>query len=126
MLRTADRDVHLHVFGPDAAEAERMLAFRDTLRTDGAARQRYERVKRHLARREWPTMQYYADAKSNTIDDILPSAESGLARLARSQWSRFLCKVTDRSVLVRSEQGRGSIPRPGSTLSPGISPQLRG
>jgi GrpB protein len=71
MLHTADRDVHLHVFGPDAAEADRMLAFHDTLRTNSSARQRYERVKRRLARREWPTMQQYADAKSNTIDDVL-------------------------------------------------------
>ena len=77
MLRTADRDVHLHVFGPDAVEADRMLAFRDTLRTDSSARQRYARVKRSLARHEWPTMQHYADAKSDTIDHILRNAGDG-------------------------------------------------
>jgi GrpB-like predicted nucleotidyltransferase (UPF0157 family) len=78
MLRTADRDVHLHVFGPDAAEADRMLAFRNILRTDTSARQRYERVKRRLARREWPTMQHYADAKSDVINDVLREAGGGV------------------------------------------------
>jgi GrpB-like predicted nucleotidyltransferase (UPF0157 family) len=77
MLRTTTRDVHLHVFGPDAAEVDRMLVFRDTLATDSSARRRYERVKRGLASRQWPTMQHYADAKSNTIDDILRDAMAG-------------------------------------------------
>lgn len=71
MLRTTDRGVHLHVFGSDADEIDRMLAFRDTLRTDRSARQRYEQIKRDLAARQWPTMQQYADAKSDIIDDIL-------------------------------------------------------
>lgn len=71
MLRTADRGVHLHVFGPDADEVDRMLTFRDTLRTDRSARRRYEQVKRDLAHRQWPTMQHYADAKSDIIDDIM-------------------------------------------------------
>lgn len=77
MLRTASRDVHLHVFGPDAAEADRMLTFRDMLRADSSARQRYERVKRRLAEREWPTMQHYADAKSDVINDILRNCGEG-------------------------------------------------
>ena len=90
MLRTADRGVHLHVFGPDAAEVDRMLAFRDTLRTDTSAKQRYERVKRRLVRREWPTMQHYADAKSDAMNDILRKSGDGprsvalLMRRARS------------------------------------------
>lgn len=71
MLRTSDRDVHVHVFGPDADEVDRMLTFRDTVRADLWARRRYEQVKRDLVRRQWPTMQHYADAKSAIIDDIL-------------------------------------------------------
>ena len=74
MLRTAERDVHVHVFGADAPEVDRMLVFRDTLRTDSAARRRYEHVKRRLASRRWATMQHYADAKSDIIDDILRDA----------------------------------------------------
>ena len=71
MLRTTDRGVHLHVFGPDADEVDRMLAFRDMLRTDRSARQHCGQVKRDLAGRRWITMQHYADAKSDAIDDLL-------------------------------------------------------
>lgn len=71
MLRTPARDVHLHFFGPDAPEVERMLLLRDVLRTDPAERQRYEQTKRALAARTWPTMQHYADAKSTIVEQIL-------------------------------------------------------
>lgn len=74
MLRTPARDVHLHVFGPDAPEVERMLLLRDVLRTDPAERQRYEQTKRALAARTWPTMQHYADAKSTIVEQILQRA----------------------------------------------------
>lgn len=74
MLRTPARDVHLHVFGPDAPEVERMLLLRDVLRTDPAERQRYEQTKRALAARTWPTMQHYADAKSTIVEQILRRA----------------------------------------------------
>ena len=80
MLRTTVRDVHLHVFGPDASEVDRLLVFRDALRTDSSATRRYERVKRRLASRQWPTMQHYADAKSATIDDIVRGAMAGPGR----------------------------------------------
>jgi GrpB-like predicted nucleotidyltransferase (UPF0157 family) len=73
-LRTAGRNVHLHVFGPDAPEVERVLLFRDTLRADPAARQRYEQTKRALATRTWPTMQHYADAKNGIVAEILRTA----------------------------------------------------
>lgn len=52
MLRTGDRAVHLHVFGPRAPEVERML-LRDMLRADANARRRYEQTKRRLATRRW-------------------------------------------------------------------------
>jgi GrpB-like predicted nucleotidyltransferase (UPF0157 family) len=74
MLRTPARDVHLHVFGPDAPEVERMLLLRDVLRTDPAERRRYEQTKRALAARTWPTMQHYADAKSTIVEQILQCA----------------------------------------------------
>lgn len=83
MLRTTDRGVHLHVFGSDADEIDRMLAFRDTLRTDRSARQRYEQVKRDLAARQWPTMQQYADAKSDIIDDLLRDTGAAISESSR-------------------------------------------
>ncbi len=40
-----DTHINLHVFSRGAAEVERMLRFRDRLRDDDAARERYARVK---------------------------------------------------------------------------------
>jgi GrpB-like predicted nucleotidyltransferase (UPF0157 family) len=71
MLRGPDTEVHLHVFGHGSAEIERMLRFRDRLRSDDLARGRYEAAKRTLAAREWAYMQDYADAKSDVVEGIL-------------------------------------------------------
>ena len=49
MLRKTDPSVNLHVFSADCPEIDRMLAFRDHLRTNEADRQLYERTKRELA-----------------------------------------------------------------------------
>lgn len=76
MLRTGDRAVHLHVFGPRAPEVERMLLLRDMLRADAHARRRYEQTKRRLATRRWSTMQHYADAKTGVIEELLQLARS--------------------------------------------------
>jgi GrpB-like predicted nucleotidyltransferase (UPF0157 family) len=82
VLRTVgDLGTNLHVFGPGCPEVARMLAFRDHLRTDDADRERYAAAKRHLAAREWPTVQHYADAKSAVVAEILGSAaRSGQGR----------------------------------------------
>lgn len=74
MLRTPHRDVHLHVLSRGSPEITRQLAFRDRLRTHETDRERYAATKRTLARRDWPTMQDYADAKTEVIEDILSSA----------------------------------------------------
>lgn len=66
--------VNLHVFGRDCPEVTAMLAFRDRLRTDEADRLLYERAKRELAARAWPTVQDYADAKSEIVADIMTRA----------------------------------------------------
>jgi GrpB-like predicted nucleotidyltransferase (UPF0157 family) len=62
------------VYSPDAPEPERMLAFRDHLRTDTADRELYLRAKRELAAREWEYVQHYADAKSAVVEQILERA----------------------------------------------------
>ena len=62
-------NVHLHLPG-DVALQER-LRFRDRLRADPAARQRYEDVKRSLAGRTWPDMNYYAEAKGPVVRELL-------------------------------------------------------
>ena len=74
MLRTPAKDVHVHVYSPDAPEIARNLLFRDRLRTDAADRELYAATKRRLASRDWPTMQHYAEAKTAVVEAILARA----------------------------------------------------
>jgi GrpB-like predicted nucleotidyltransferase (UPF0157 family) len=74
LLRGYDPPVNLHVFPPDCEEVERMLRFRDHLRTNEADRELYDRTKRELAAKEWKYVQNYADAKSEVVKDILSRA----------------------------------------------------
>ena len=67
----SDMELNLHVFGPDSPEIERLLRFRDRLRSHTADRERYAAAKRELAARHWHHMQDYADAKSGVIEAIL-------------------------------------------------------
>ncbi|WP_280241437.1 GrpB family protein [Nocardia abscessus] len=75
----ASRDVNLHVLSPEsgAPEIERILAFRDRLRTHDSDREYYEQTKRELAQRDWKFVQHYANAKSAVIEEILGRALSG-------------------------------------------------
>lgn len=75
MFKGPDTDVNLHVFSAGCPEVARTLAFRDRLRADAADRALYERTKRELAQREWPSVQAYADAKTDVIAHILSRAE---------------------------------------------------
>lgn len=74
MLRHEAPAVNLHVFSNGSPEVERMLRFRDRLRADPAARQRYEDAKRALADRDWGDIQDYADAKAGVVEEILRAA----------------------------------------------------
>jgi GrpB-like predicted nucleotidyltransferase (UPF0157 family) len=69
-----DTDINLHVLPAGCPEIDRMLAFRDHLRSDAADRSLYERTKRELAARRWKYVQNYADAKNGVVDDILARA----------------------------------------------------
>jgi GrpB-like predicted nucleotidyltransferase (UPF0157 family) len=73
-LRDRDPDVQLHVFTVGSPEVERMLLFRDRLRTRSEDRELYERTKRELAARRWDYIQDYADAKSAVIEEIISRA----------------------------------------------------
>jgi GrpB-like predicted nucleotidyltransferase (UPF0157 family) len=66
--------VNLHVFSAGCEEIDRMLVFRDRLRSSDADRELYERTKRELAAREWKYTQHYADAKSEVVEQILARA----------------------------------------------------
>ena len=74
MFKGPDTDVNLHVFGPGSSEVERMVRFRDCLRADDRARERYAAEKRALAGRRWAYVQYYADAKGPVVEEILAAA----------------------------------------------------
>lgn len=60
-------------------ETERMVRFRDHLRTNPADRDRYAQAKRELAARDWKYMQQYADAKSDVVAEIMSRASPGPA-----------------------------------------------
>jgi GrpB-like predicted nucleotidyltransferase (UPF0157 family) len=76
VLKGPDTDVNLHVFSHGCPEIDRMLRFRDHLRTDDADRELYERTKRELARREWKYVQHYADAKTDVVTAIMARASA--------------------------------------------------
>ena len=74
LFKGPDTDVNLHTFTEGCLEIDRMLAFRDWLRTHEDERGLYERTKRDLAAREWRFVQHYADAKSEVVEGILARA----------------------------------------------------
>lgn len=81
VFKGPDTNVNLHVFSPDSPELERMVGFRDWLRTHDEDRDLYERTKRDLATREWKYVQHYADAKTEVVESIIARAQA--AREAR-------------------------------------------
>ncbi len=74
LLKGPDTDVNLHVFGAGASEIDRMLRFRDWLRTNDGDRDTYAAAKRRLAARRWRHVQHYADAKTSVIEAIMERA----------------------------------------------------
>lgn len=75
MLRTPERDVHIHLWPAGSDDAARHIAFRDRLRASPEDRAAYERLKRDLAEREWDDINHYADAKGDLIREILARAD---------------------------------------------------
>jgi GrpB-like predicted nucleotidyltransferase (UPF0157 family) len=74
LLKRDEPAVNLHVFSAESAEVDRMVQFRDRLRSRPDQRALYERTKRELAARHWTHVQNYADAKSAVVEQILSSA----------------------------------------------------
>ena len=79
VLKGAEPPVNLHVFGSGCEEVERMLLFRDWMRSHDDDRDRYARAKRDLAAREWTYVQHYADAKSEVVREIITRAIAATA-----------------------------------------------
>jgi len=74
VLKGPDTNVNLHVFSDGCVELERMVGFRDWLRTHDDDRDLYERTKRDLVTRDWQYVQNYADAKTEVVEAIVARA----------------------------------------------------
>jgi GrpB-like predicted nucleotidyltransferase (UPF0157 family) len=82
-FKTRDQVVQVHTFAVGSEEGERMLAFRDHLRTDAEDRALYLATKRRLGTRDWARVQDYADAKSEVVEEILARARGVRAEPVR-------------------------------------------
>jgi GrpB-like predicted nucleotidyltransferase (UPF0157 family) len=71
VFKGPDTNINLHTFTEGCPEIDRMIAFRDWLRTHDDDRDLYERTKQDLAAREWRYVQHYADAKSEVVEGII-------------------------------------------------------
>ena len=71
MLRTPERDVHVHVLSAGSPEIERYLRFRDALRGRPFLRMRYQALMQALAAQDRPDMNAYAAAKSEMVEAII-------------------------------------------------------
>jgi len=76
VFKGPDTDINMHTFSAGCTEVERMLLFRDWLRTHPAEADLYARTKRELAQREWDYVQHYADAKTAVVHEIIARAEA--------------------------------------------------
>lgn len=74
LFKGPDANVNVHTFSEGCEEVDRMVAFRDWLRSHDDDRDLYLRAKRELAAREWRYVQNYADAKSAVVREILARA----------------------------------------------------
>ncbi len=79
MVRTPDLSAHVHICQSGSDWERRHLLFRDRLRADEDDRAAYAGLKIRLARREWPDMNAYADAKGPLIAEITGRAEQWAA-----------------------------------------------
>jgi GrpB-like predicted nucleotidyltransferase (UPF0157 family) len=77
VFKGPDTNINLHVFSAGCPELDRMVGFRDWLRTHDDDRALYEATKRDLATREWTYVQNYADAKGEVVEQIAARAGIG-------------------------------------------------
>jgi GrpB-like predicted nucleotidyltransferase (UPF0157 family) len=76
LFKGPDTNVNVHTFSAGCEEVDRMLLFRDWLRTSAEDRERYASAKRELAAQDWAYVQQYADAKTAIVQEILARARS--------------------------------------------------
>lgn len=76
LFKGPDTNVNLHTFSAGCAEVDKMLQFRDWLRTNDADRELYAKAKRELTARDWKHVQQYADAKTEVVTAIMERAQA--------------------------------------------------
>jgi len=74
LLKGSGIDINLHVFSEKTSEIEKMIIFRNWLRSHDDDRNEYEKVKRELSQHIWRHIQHYADAKTVVIEKTLIKA----------------------------------------------------
>ncbi len=75
LFKGPNTNINLHVFSAGCTETDRMVLFRNWLRSYDADRDLYARAKRELASRNWKYVQQYADAKTAVVTDIMTRAQ---------------------------------------------------
>lgn len=80
LFKGPDTNINLHVYSSGCPEMDKMLMFRDWLRSNDADRELYERTKRELAKQTWKYVQNYADAKTTVVEEIVARARARAAR----------------------------------------------
>jgi GrpB-like predicted nucleotidyltransferase (UPF0157 family) len=78
VFKGPDTNINMHVFSAGSPEIDRILLFRDWLRSHDDDRMLYERSKRDLASRDWTYVQNYADAKTEVVEAIIARARAAL------------------------------------------------
>jgi GrpB-like predicted nucleotidyltransferase (UPF0157 family) len=76
VFKGPDTNLNLHVFSVGCVEVARMVGFRDWLRAHDDDRDLYLATKRDLVKREWASVQEYADQKGSVVEEI--AAKAGL------------------------------------------------
>jgi GrpB-like predicted nucleotidyltransferase (UPF0157 family) len=74
MFKGPDTNINLHVLSSGCLEIDRILIFRDWLRSHDADRDLYAHSKIALAQKDWKYVQDYADAKTAVIEEIIARA----------------------------------------------------
>jgi GrpB-like predicted nucleotidyltransferase (UPF0157 family) len=76
LFKGPDANINLHVFSTGCVEIERMLGFRDHLRSSPTDCALYAETKGELASRHWTYVQEYADAKTEVVEAIIARASN--------------------------------------------------
>ena len=74
LFKGPDTSINLHTFSKGSSEIDKMLLFRDYLRSHPDERDLYANTKRKLAKRTWKYIQHYADAKTEVVESIIQRA----------------------------------------------------